>query len=245
FNLGPMGPCPEPPYARQLGLLAQTLGRPDDAVGHLAEAEAACVRAPQASHLGRVRYELAGALLARGGAADRGRAAELPGAARAIATELGQPALLEAIAERAAGSPRPRPTRPTLALRRDGDSWSVTWGAATTRLRDSRGLQVLAKLVESPGRELHVLELVGGDAPGDPGTVSDARAVQGLRRRLVELREEHEEAERFADRGRAERASAEMDFLTAELAGAVGLGGRLRPVGDAAERARTAVQKRI
>jgi hypothetical protein len=75
--------------------------------------------------------------------------------------------------------------------------------------------------------------------------VLDPRAVHDYRHRLLDLREELEEAERLSDTARAEKARAEMEFLTHELASAVGLGGRERRTGHAAERARTAVQKRL
>jgi hypothetical protein len=108
---------------------------------------------------------------------------------------------------------------------------------------------MLATLIASPGQEFHVLQLVssGDDVAdaGDAGTVLDEQAVQSYRRRLLELREELDEAEGFADAGRANRAREEIDFLTAELARAVGLGGRLRRAGAAAERARTTAQKRL
>src|SRR5690242_21238698 len=52
------------------------------------------------------------------------------------------------------------------------------------------------------------------------------------------LRDELEEAERFHDPGRASRAQSEIEFLTAELSRAVGLGGRVRRAAGAAERAR-------
>jgi hypothetical protein len=69
--------------------------------------------------------------------------------------------------------------------------------------------------------------------------------VQRYRARLLDLREELDEAEGFGDRGRAEKAKTEIDFLTQELARAVGLGGRGRRAGNAAERARTTVQTRL
>ncbi len=260
FNLGPLGPCCEPPYGRQLGLLAQTLGRLDDAASHLAEAEASVVQAGMRSHLARVRYELAGVLIARGGVGDRERAATLLDEARALAEELGQPALLPLLASRAAEAGDARtvadaPSRGSspaaaFALRREGEYWTIVSGARTLRLRDSRGIQLLDQLVASPGQEFHVLQLVsGGDESeadrGDAGAVLDDDAVQSYRRRLLDLREELEEAERFADSGRADRARDEIDALTNELARAVGLGGRARRAGSAAERARTAVQKRL
>jgi len=53
------------------------------------------------------------------------------------------------------------------------------------------------------------------------------------------------EAQRFHDPVRTAHAQAEMDFLTAELAAAVGLGGRDRRAASVAERARLNVTKAI
>jgi hypothetical protein len=53
------------------------------------------------------------------------------------------------------------------------------------------------------------------------------------------------EAERFNDYARAERARGEMDALAEQLASAIGLGGRNRRIGSEAERARSALTKRI
>src|SRR5262249_16480390 len=39
FNLAYLGPCCEPPYSRQLGLLAETLGRYEQAAEHLVDAQ--------------------------------------------------------------------------------------------------------------------------------------------------------------------------------------------------------------
>jgi hypothetical protein len=173
--------------------------------------------------------------------------------ARALAVELEQLALVAAIDALGAPlpPPRPAPAPESFAMRREGDVWAIEHGGATVRLRDSRGLQVLARLVESPGHELHVLQLAAAAADdgeldrGDAGQVLDATAVQRYRARLLELREELDEAESFSDAGRSERARDEIEMLTAELARAVGLGGRMRRAGGAAERARTTVQKRL
>ncbi len=246
--LGPMGGYYDPPYSRDLGLLCQTLGRLDEAVAHLADAEARMVQTGQRSQLARVRYELAGVLLARDRAADRERAAALLEQARTLAEELGQSRLLQLLPDGAPARSSTDAAAP-FALRREGDYWTVVSSAGTLRLRDSRGLQLLAQLVASPGQEFHVLQLVSpadeaGD-PGDAGPVLDGEAVQSYRGRLLELREVLEEAEGFSDGSRADKARTEMDFLTTELARAVGLGGRERRVGGAAERARTTVQKRL
>ena len=63
--------------------------------------------------------------------------------------------------------------------------------------------------------------------------------------RITEKGEALAEAEDFGDQSRAARLREELDFVSAELARAVGLGGRARRAGGAAERARSAVQRRI
>ena len=40
---------------------------------------------------------------------------------------------------------------------REGDYWSVGFEKHTTRLRDSKGLQYLARLLANPGRQFHVV----------------------------------------------------------------------------------------
>ena len=79
----------------------------------------------------------------------------------------------------------------------------------------------------------------------DVGPILDAQAKDQYKRRFDELRNDLEEAERFNDTSRAERDRGEMDALAEQLAAAVGLGGRNRRIGSGAERARSAVTKRI
>lgn len=81
--------------------------------------------------------------------------------------------------------------------------------------------------------------------PGDAGPALDARAKAAYRRRLRELAEDLEEAERFHDTGRAERVRVELDAVTEQLAGAVGLGGRDRRADSDSERARLSVTKAL
>jgi hypothetical protein len=95
-----------------------------------------------------------------------------------------------------------------------------------------------------------VLELAGvrgttDGAQGDAGPRLDAQAKAEYRRRLSDLREEIEEAEAFNDPERASRAREEVDFLTRELAAAVGLGGRDRRTGADSERARVRVTRAL
>ena len=145
---------------------------------------------------------------------------------------------------------------------REGDYWSVGFEKHTTRLRDSKGLQYLARLLANPGRQFHVCDLVAAgkaaldmscdpagsrlvpDA-GDAGQLLDARAKEAYRRRLAEIDDDIEEARAMADVDRAAQADAERECLVRELARAVGLGGRDRRAASATERARSAVTRAI
>ncbi len=80
---------------------------------------------------------------------------------------------------------------------------------------------------------------------GDAGAMIDAAAKADYRRKLVELREDLDEAHERGDVARAERAKDEIEALERELARAVGLGGRDRRAASAAERARLNVQRSI
>jgi hypothetical protein len=141
-----------------------------------------------------------------------------------------------------------------FSLRLAGKEVIVICNGRTTRLRSVRGLPMLVRLVERPGRELHVLDLAADPREcdegalvdrGDAGEVLDAKAREAYQRRVVELREEIDEAERFADAYRADRARRELDLLIQQLSSAIGLGDRARRVGSAAERARVTVQRRV
>ena len=82
----------------------------------------------------------------------------------------------------------------------------------------------------------------------DPRNHPD-RAVQRRNLVLSLMRDQGyltpEEAERWNDRGRAERAREELDAIEAELRSSLGLGGRARRSSSAAERARVNVQRRL
>jgi hypothetical protein len=124
----------------------------------------------------------------------------------------------------------------------------VVEGSVELRLSDSKGLRWLAQLVSEPGREFHVLDLsapAGASDGGDSGELLDGRARQEYRLRLESLESEIAEAETNNDAGRAAALGVELDFLKAEIGRALGLGGRERRAGGAAERARINVQRRL
>jgi tetratricopeptide (TPR) repeat protein len=144
-----------------------------------------------------------------------------------------------------------------VLARQPDRSWTVTCGSASFRLRDTKGLRYLAELIEHPAVERHVLDLVDLTDPAgidgaaarrampDAGALIDAQAKAAYRRRIEQLREQVDEAEEFDDFDKAAALQRELDALVRELAGALGIGGRDRPVRSAAERARLNVTRAI
>lgn len=138
------------------------------------------------------------------------------------------------------------PATPLVGVaRREGEQWVLDFAGGTAHVRDSKGLRDLAVLLGSPGTGVHVTELMGGASSSRGQDVLDRRAIAEFRRRLDDLEEEASAAHEQHDEGRAAAVDAEREFLLAELAGAAGLGGRHRRVGDDVDRARKAVRGRV
>lgn len=251
---------------RYLGLLAGCLAEVDDAEQHLSSAIDGNARLGARPWVAHSEFELAELLLARQPVGDRARARALLRDAHETCDALGMRALgakVAALTEEPRG-PASEPTTVSRSseFRREGEYWTVVFEQETARLRDSKGLAYVARLLERPGKELHVLDLVsgGGDglgrssatvdgtAPGgwgDAGAILDERAKAEYRQRIRDIEDELDEARDWNDPERESRAREELEFFTKELAGAVGLGGRDRKAASASERARVNVTRAI
>lgn len=156
--------------------------------------------------------------------------------------------------------------RPQNAFLKEGEYWTLSYEGRTVRMRDSKGLTYLARMLAYPHREFHAPALAaectrnGDESAGamrpageafnpaiahDAGEILDARARTEYRRRINELREELEEAKRCENEERGMRIDEEIEALSAQLAAAVGLRGRHRRAGSTAERARVNVTRTI
>jgi hypothetical protein len=219
-------------------------------------------------------------LIRRDRSGDRGRAAELLDQALPTARATGMARVShegEQLRDIADGTVVARPRAGAAAsttagdsvFRREGDYWTIGYDGSLVRLRDSKGLRYLARLLAAPGQELHSVDLEVAESQtgrqpsasatadahhaqlevrrdlGDAGELLDAKAKAAYKARLDELQGEIDEAERFNDPARAAKARQEKDFLVAELARAVGLGGRDRKAASHAERARLNVTRAI
>jgi hypothetical protein len=148
-------------------------------------------------------------------------------------------------------APIASPTPPrAVTLELAGPIWTVRWGDdVVVRVKDSRGMQLLARLIARPGDDVHVLALASdGDGPvpeSDAGEVIDEAARRAYRARLDELAVAIPAARQAGDPRRCAALVGEQQALEAELTAATGLGGRRRRQGSATERARTSIQRRL
>lgn len=198
---------------------------------------------------GPVSAALAALAAARG---DLALAARRYGQAIAACRRIGAPLLQAQFERELAGldhvtaASEPDPVR-RGTMRRDGEVWLIAFAGSETRLRHTKGLADLATLIAHPERDIHVFDLVGatGADRADAGPAIDAAAKAAYERRLEELTEEIEAADRRGDDNRAAALDDERAALITHLAGALGLAGRPRVAGSDVERARKAVGMRI
>jgi tetratricopeptide (TPR) repeat protein len=265
-----------------LALLATVMCRWEVAETHFTAAQVAHDRLRARAFHARTDYEWARMLTRRGRAADRDRAERLLDRALGTARAFGMAEVENQVqrlrqlttshagtADRADDIVGQADLAESNFFRREGDYWTIAYEGKLVRLRDSKGLHYLARLLANPGRELYAVDIDAEATPvahpaasnlrqrtryaelevrtdlGDAGELLDTQAKTAYKQRLQQLQAELDEAESFNDLGRATRAREEMDFLVTELARAVGLGGRDRRAASHAERARLNVTRAI
>lgn len=197
-----------------------------------------------ASHAGRLAAFLgdprADALLAQGRELNSAMGARIFLRDHPIAPVPGRPQMR---------TPAPSSSAARVAvLSRGADVWTLKTQGGQHHMRPSRGLDYLETLLGNPEVDHLAADLAGVAAPlrdQGAGPALDDAAKKAYRERARELRLELAEAEADNDLGRIDRARAELEFLTAELTGAIGLGGRDRPNHSSVERARSAVTRAI
>lgn len=237
--------------AALLGSLQEVLGDEERALGHYELAEAIQGSIGDRGWITRVKLDRARVLARAGKVAEARRAA---GEAQSLASEKGF-SRVHAEAAALLGTLDSH-TESVLHFRFEQGAWSI----GDLRLKDMRGLWYIVELLNHPDRPIHALELTAV-ATGEPrmrpaaeevlptgdtaAAVLDDKAKRAYRDRLHDLYQDLEDAERDNDIERASRLRQELDFVTTELAAAVGLGGRDRKLGSEAERARVAVTKAI
>ena len=241
-SLGLMGGGIFRPMALSLGIIARGLGQLDDAKHHLStalELATEMLAVPTQAHIHDQLAAVEAALGNQQAAQDHQRAAQ----DLALTLKL----LGIAAADAPVSDSAPESTEKRFEMQLEGDIRTISFDGQCKSLKNNKGLELLDRLVSAPGKEVHVLDLVGGsaEAVGDAGPVLDDKARDEYKHRVSDLQEELEEAESLADTGRVDALRDELDFITRELARAYGLGGRERPSGSASERARVNVRRRL
>jgi predicted ATPase len=162
--------------------------------------------------------------------------------------------------------------QPPSAFHREGEYWTVVFEGIVARIKDTRGMQYLGQLLQYPHQEISAISLAASTpdftvnpltianfigetqdpaaiihiaSSTDAGDMLDSQAKAAYRQRLKELRTELEEAHAFNDVGLIEKLQDELEFVTHELMGAVGLRGRARKAASPQERARVNVTRAI
>ena len=265
------------PVEMWLGILARVAGRDAEALEQLAAARVRATRDGARPTVGRIAVEEAAVLIRDGGSAARERAEQLLDDAAEACEEMNLLRLGEHV-QRLRGRLSSPPTALAspgavvagehATLRRAGDVWTLEHSGGTVRLRSTRGVRLLALLLERPGVDVHSLDLVaavdgsatigppiehsGGQetggrfgVQGDAGPPLDARAKADYRGEIKRLEGQLAKAEARRDEAAAKQARKELQFVRRELERAHGIGGRDRPTGSHAERARLNVTRAV
>lgn len=209
ISWGILGAAIGPPASAIVGRLLAALGKEREGEQHLREAWAkaqATSCAPQAAWIALWIARLPGARSRRECAEEALRAAEalsMPGLAEQAQALLHE---LSSAPKTAAGSSRSAVSSVEFfSMRCEGGLWIIECGDRIFHMRDRRGLRLLSRLVESPRRAFHVLDLESSlganpaDGGSDAGEMIDARARDAYRKRVEALRDELAEAERWSD----------------------------------------------
>ena len=165
------------------------------------------------------------------------------------------------------------PENEQFVFRRDGATWTATFCGDARTLRDSKGLAYIAILLGNPDQDHHATQMVAAAAgqtarqavrehmPADDsggykkparnvkavpvGAKLDDQALKEYRKKMEDIEAELKEAEGFNDSGRVSKLRQDLNLLTKEVAGAVGLRGNLRESGEQAEKNRQSVSTAI
>ena len=263
--------------SRPLGLVCATLGRHDEAVTHLEHALETYRCMGAIARATRTRLDLAEVLLTSGSDADRRRANALLDEAASTGGELGLHSVRDRARAAAGAALRPAAALGTGAsprseerclFRRDGEYWDVGFaGQVPFRLRDSRGMRQLARLLATPREAVLALDLVASTEAGRPGVrpeprralpgthvlrhlgdageLLDVRSREIYRERIADLRAELERAQADNDIAGSSAARSEIEAIEAELTAGFDRRGRPRRAASHLERARISTTRTI
>jgi hypothetical protein len=237
-----------------MGVAYRVAGRIDEAVDWFRAALDANARLGNVPVGAIIRAELAGALCVRRADGDEDEAVELYADAIALAAGLGLTGRVEewsGVAGALRSSQPPPPACRQGTLRELADGWRIDIDDRSVRVGHLVGMRHIAVLLARPDTDLRANELAAAldgstaraEAQGTP--TIDAEARRDYRRRIGELDDELDLADRVGDADRGRRAADERQAIIDALRRDTGLGGRSRRMSDDADRSRMRVSKAI
>jgi tetratricopeptide (TPR) repeat protein len=182
------------PIAYYLGILAAALSRFDAAGRHFEVAIETSERIGARPYLALAQGAYGAMLARRGATLDRQRARQLLADALQSAQELGMNQLYDEVVATQACLPRD-PIRPQLdpfagdpsaaVFRREGEYWTIGFQRVVIRLRDTKGLQHLRKILAAPGQQFHVLDLAAeANSPAERARANVSKSLRSSLRRI-------------------------------------------------------------
>ncbi|MBV8995290.1 MAG: adenylate/guanylate cyclase domain-containing protein [Pseudonocardiales bacterium] len=187
--------APQGPLAFYLGMLAAALSRFDAAARHFEVALDDAQRIGARPYLALTQGAYGAMLARRGATLDRQRARQLLADARQTAQQLGMNQLYDEVLATLAGMPaEPRWLEldgfadAAAVFRREGEYWTIGFQRIVIRLKDTKGLQYLQKLLTAPGQQIHVSDLA---AETDSPPRARANVGKSLRACLKRIEQAH------------------------------------------------------
>lgn len=139
-----------------------------------------------------------------------------------------------------------RTTSPVLNFFfRENDGWQISYENQSFRISDAKGINDIARLLSTPGEQIHCGELMGSMVKMRGEHVIDEKAKKSYKAKLLSLQEELSLAEVNNDYQRSAVLQKEFDDILDMLSNSMGLSGRTRKSDDPIEKVRSAVTWRI
>ena len=129
---------------------------------------------------------------------------------------------------------------------RKGQFWNLNYEGNQTFLRDSKGLHNIAQLIKQVNERIFCVELMGGQIYESSAIKAfDQKAKLTYHKKLRDIQEDIEEAERLSNSTQLEKLYKEYDDLVVYLTRSMGLGQKARKINNSIDKARSAVTWRI
>ena len=133
---------------------------------------------------------------------------------------------------------------PNFFLKETG-RWQIAYDGKLVHLNEVKGFYDLARLLGTPEKQFHCLELVGGGLVGTGEPAFDEKAKRNYQKKISALLEETRRAEDDHDLQRAAELRHEYEEILDHLSVSLGIGRKARKLNDPIDKARSAVTWRI